>query len=200
MKNHRGFTLIELVVVIAILGILAGIAIPRFLDAQATARGARVLANLRTMDSAIQQFMAYSGEKPKDLQELVPSYLAQVPAAPSSTFSIIQNNGKKKDFLPAASEYAISADGRAIYDCEEVGKHTVEWYLTGVSSEDNGGTNSDIKIANSTDWSTISGNSKYKHGYQGKHGQILSDGTGYYVLSNNGWLPPSATASNKTLA
>ncbi|WP_418809106.1 type IV pilin protein, partial [Phascolarctobacterium faecium] len=33
IKNRKGFTLVELVVVIAILGILAGLAIPRFMDA-----------------------------------------------------------------------------------------------------------------------------------------------------------------------
>ena len=44
-----GFTLIELVIVIAILGILAGIAIPRFMDAAATARGAKMLADMRTI-------------------------------------------------------------------------------------------------------------------------------------------------------
>ena len=51
-KFHKGFTLIELVVVIAILGILAGIAIPRFLDAQASAKGAKIVADLRTINSA----------------------------------------------------------------------------------------------------------------------------------------------------
>lgn len=57
----KGFTLIELVIVIAILGILAGIAIPRFMDATATARGAKIVADLRTIDSALAMYQAKSG-------------------------------------------------------------------------------------------------------------------------------------------
>jgi len=57
MRKSKGFTLIELVVVIAILGILAGIAIPRFMDAQATARGSKIVADMRTLESALTMYM-----------------------------------------------------------------------------------------------------------------------------------------------
>jgi prepilin-type N-terminal cleavage/methylation domain-containing protein len=63
-SSKKGFTLIELVVVIAILGILAGIAIPRFLDATATARGAKIVADMRTIDSAIMVYNAKTGNLP----------------------------------------------------------------------------------------------------------------------------------------
>jgi len=70
IKGKKGFTLIELVIVIAILGILAGIAIPRFLNATATARGARIVADLRTIDSAIVIYNAKTGKLPAATADL----------------------------------------------------------------------------------------------------------------------------------
>lgn len=63
MKKIKGFTLIEIVIVIAILGILAGTAIPRFTDANEAARGAKLLGDMRTIESMALVFAANNGGK-----------------------------------------------------------------------------------------------------------------------------------------
>ena len=59
--KQKGFTLVELMVVIAILGVLGAIAIPKFTDSIATANTAKIAADLRTIDSAIVMYQAQNG-------------------------------------------------------------------------------------------------------------------------------------------
>jgi len=81
-KRQKGFTLIELIVVVTIIGILAGIAVVNVRNAQRKAQEAALRDDLHELRKAIDDFYADKQRYPTDLNELVPSYLRRIPKDP----------------------------------------------------------------------------------------------------------------------
>ncbi|MFU0783419.1 MAG: Prepilin-type cleavage/methylation domain-containing protein [Thermoanaerobacterium thermosaccharolyticum] len=79
-KDEKGFTLIELIVVIAILGILAAIAVPRVTGSLNKAKENADIANLKIIQDAVERYNVENGGYPESLQTLVDQkYLDKVP-------------------------------------------------------------------------------------------------------------------------
>jgi prepilin-type N-terminal cleavage/methylation domain-containing protein len=55
-KNRGGFTLVEIMIVVAIIALLAAIAVPNFLRARKRSQATRILEDLRMIDGAVDQY------------------------------------------------------------------------------------------------------------------------------------------------
>jgi prepilin-type N-terminal cleavage/methylation domain-containing protein len=65
--KRAGFTLVEIMIVVAIIALLAAIAVPGFLRARKRAQASKILNDLRMIDGAVDQYAIETGRSPGDL-------------------------------------------------------------------------------------------------------------------------------------
>jgi prepilin-type N-terminal cleavage/methylation domain-containing protein len=64
--KHAGFTLVEIMIVVAIIALLAAIAVPGFLRARKRSQASKILNDLRMIDSAVDQYAIETSKKTGD--------------------------------------------------------------------------------------------------------------------------------------
>lgn len=109
LKNQKGFTLVELMVVVVIIGILVAIIIPIYGRVQDNAAMKSHEANLRTIDGAISMYVAEKGGDPDNIDALVTAgFLAEKPEIPPRILSAIKDGNNK--FLQETDSMEMSGD------------------------------------------------------------------------------------------
>ena len=105
-SNKGGFTLLELLIVVAIAAILVTLAVPSFQKSSLKAREAALKQNLFTVRAIIDQFYADRGSYPATLEELVTEqYIRTIPMDPftksASTWEEVLEEKDEEDDSPA---------------------------------------------------------------------------------------------------
>lgn len=100
LKKQEGFTLVELMVAVVILGILAGVGVTQYGRIQRDAKIAAHNANVRIITNAANMYIMMHGDAPESVQDLADEFFLQepVPKPPA---------GLKYDDVEDSSEYTL---------------------------------------------------------------------------------------------
>lgn len=125
-RNQKGFTLIEMLVVVAIIGLLAAFAVPRLFEAINSAKSSRGTADLDTIAGALERYYIANNEYPHAnlTTALVPQYLKR-----DTTLL----NGFDRGYI-----YGTNANGSGyvLIDVAQVGDGTIVTVTCGAATHD----------------------------------------------------------------
>lgn len=100
--TKKGFTLIEFMVVMAMIAIFSGLGLASFVGSQQTGRDGKRKADLEAIRSALEIYRSDMGAYPAGTGSLSPTYMTTVPVDPKT--------GQAYTYTPAGKTYSLCAD------------------------------------------------------------------------------------------
>ena len=129
-RNDKGFTLLELMIVISIIAILAASLIPNIIGFDADAKLASTKTNLNTLRTRLSLFRAKEGHYPKEFMELTETtyndagidkpYLEEMPV------EFVSSSSGNNEVTNASSADALPGDGGWVYLTDKA-KVIIDW-------------------------------------------------------------------------
>jgi type IV pilus assembly protein PilA len=141
MKKQQGFTLIELMIVVAIIGILAAIAIPAYKDYTIRAQVSEGLSLASGAKAAVSEYYMDSGDFPisndeagiSDAAEIIGRYATDVTVGPLGIITVTYNNATTHSDLVADGGVLVLTPSAGVgqasvtWDCDTASTLPAKW-------------------------------------------------------------------------
>ena len=108
-RAEEGFSMLELLIYVGIVGVIVSFAVPRYNNAVAMANTAKIQADLQTIDAAITMYQLQNGSNPASIGTDLAEYIAHADKLKPPVGKCILKDGGITDIT--ATEYAITAAG-----------------------------------------------------------------------------------------